>query len=169
MTARTKVDVHAGTLSMEFDSHSDDIDNFVEKTDLISSLGPIPKEEADYTKSGEVHNLSNSEDNNNDIADLDFEAELIEVIDQVCKHENPECSIEVEVQTISAKEDQKQAEANFISNYQGENCVPTRFDYKTACRTKSDSNLTRTDSIKRSRPQQKKAEIMSAHLVSSAT
>ncbi|RDX98088.1 hypothetical protein CR513_19034, partial [Mucuna pruriens] len=126
MTAKTKIDVHARILSMEFgdillqfnifeamkhptedhylfgtdlidelveeyfqlDSHNEDIDNFAERTD--------PIEEADYAKSGEVHNLSDSADNNNDIADLDFEAELLEVLDQVCKHENPEYSIEAE-------------------------------------------------------------------------
>ncbi|RDX74877.1 hypothetical protein CR513_45311, partial [Mucuna pruriens] len=88
MTARTKIDVHAGTLSMEFgdtlvqfnifeamkhpiedhslfgidliyelveeyfqlDSHSEDIDNFTERTDSISCLGSISKEEADYVE-----------------------------------------------------------------------------------------------------------------------
>ncbi|RDY08779.1 hypothetical protein CR513_06958, partial [Mucuna pruriens] len=132
MTAKTKIHVHAGTLSTEFgdtlvqfnifeamkhpiedhslfsidlidelveeyfqlDSHSDDIDKFAERTDSIGCLGTIVDEEADYDESGEVHNLSDFEDNKNDISDLDFEAELLEVINQVCKHEKSECSID---------------------------------------------------------------------------
>ncbi|RDY05748.1 hypothetical protein CR513_10386, partial [Mucuna pruriens] len=66
----------------QLDSHSEDIDNFAEKTDSIGCLGSISKEEADHAKSREVHNLSDSVDNNNDIANLDFEAELLEVLDQ---------------------------------------------------------------------------------------
>ncbi|RDX95679.1 hypothetical protein CR513_21757, partial [Mucuna pruriens] len=141
MTARTKIDVDAGTLSMEFgdtlvqfnifeamkhptedhsffgidlinelvkeyfqlDSHSEGIDNVVERTDSIGCLGTIANEETDNDELGEVHNLSDSEDNKNDIADLDFEAKLLEVIDQVCKHENPECSIDVEVQVAETE------------------------------------------------------------------
>ncbi|RDX68936.1 hypothetical protein CR513_52020, partial [Mucuna pruriens] len=131
MIARTKIDVHAGTLSMEFgdtlhptedhslfgidlidelveeyfqlDSHSEDIDNFAERTDSIGCLRSTSEEEVDYAKSGEVHNLSDSMENNNDIADLDFEAELLEVLDQVCKHENLEYFIEAEVQVAKTK------------------------------------------------------------------
>ncbi|RDX66462.1 hypothetical protein CR513_54766, partial [Mucuna pruriens] len=246
MTTRTKIDVHVGTLSMEFgdilvqfnifkamkhptedhslfgidlidelveeyfqlDNRSEDIDNFAKRTDSIGYLGSISKEEADYAESGEVHNLFDSVDNNNDIVDLDFEAELLEVLDQVCKHENSEYSIEAEVQvaetkklfsaqlatiftteyesakvsrdrertevisakktmvkadlhvqthdeTIPAKEDQKQARAVFISD----NKVLSGSDFKAKQRAESDSNPTRTNSIKRSRPQQPKAEI----------
>ncbi|RDX96883.1 hypothetical protein CR513_20409, partial [Mucuna pruriens] len=123
MTARTKIDVHAEMLSMEFgdtlvqfnifeamkhpiedhslfgidmieelveyfqlDSCSEDIEDFAENVDVTSYLGSIT-EEADYE---EVHNLSNFEDNNDDIADLDFEVELFKVKDQVCNHENLE-------------------------------------------------------------------------------
>ncbi|RDX67772.1 hypothetical protein CR513_53315, partial [Mucuna pruriens] len=120
ITARAKIDVHAGTLSMEFgdnlvqfnifeamkhpiedhslfgidlidelveeyfqlDSHSEDTDNFAEITNLIGWLRSISKEEADYDESGEVHNLSDSVDNNNDIANFNFEAELLDVLDQ---------------------------------------------------------------------------------------
>ncbi|RDX91937.1 hypothetical protein CR513_26005, partial [Mucuna pruriens] len=136
MTGRTKIDVHAETLSMEFgdtlvqfnifeamkhptedhslfgidlidelveeyfqiDNHSEDTDKFAERIDLIGCLGSISEEEANYAKSSEVHNLSDSVDNNNDIVDLDFEVELLKVLDQVCKLENLECSIEAEVQ-----------------------------------------------------------------------
>ncbi|RDX91651.1 hypothetical protein CR513_26334, partial [Mucuna pruriens] len=202
----------------QLDNHSEDINNFVERTDSIDCLGSISEEEADYAESREVHNLSDFVENNNDIADLDFEAKLLEVLDQVCKHENPEYSIKEEVQvvktkkllsaqlatiftaeyesakgsrdqertevilakkikvkadrhvqthaeTIPAKEDQKQARAVFISD----NKVPSGSAFKAKQRAESNSNLTRTNSIKRSRPQQPKPEIMSAHLVPSST
>ncbi|RDX87283.1 hypothetical protein CR513_31277, partial [Mucuna pruriens] len=76
-------------------SCNEDIDDFVENADVTSCLGSIT-EEADYE---EVHNLPNSEDDNDDIVDLDFEAELFEVIDQVCNHENLECVNNAEVET----------------------------------------------------------------------
>ncbi|RDX71209.1 hypothetical protein CR513_49472, partial [Mucuna pruriens] len=138
MIARTKIDVHAGTLSMEFgdtlvqfnifeamkhptevhslfgidlidklveeylqlDNSSEDGENFAGSTDLISCLGSITKE-ADYK---EVHDLPNSEKNNNNITDLDFEAELFEVLDQVYNLENPECTNKGEVKVVETKE-----------------------------------------------------------------
>ncbi|RDX75908.1 hypothetical protein CR513_44161, partial [Mucuna pruriens] len=243
MTARTKIDVHVKTLSMEFgdtlvqfnifeamkhptEDHSlfgiDLIDELVEEYFQLDSHRSISEEEADYAESGEVHNLSDSKDNKNDIADLDLEAKLLEVLDQVCKNENPECSIEAEVQvaetkklllaqlaaiftaeyesakgsrdrertevisakkttvkadlhvqthaeTISTKEDQKQTEAESISDIQGEDCIPSGSDFRIEQRAESDFHLTRTKSRRRSRPQQPKAEIMSAHLVPSST
>ncbi|RDY10831.1 hypothetical protein CR513_04585, partial [Mucuna pruriens] len=69
------------------ESCSGDIEDFAKNADVTSCLGSITKE-ADYE---EIDNLPNSKDNNDDIADLDFEAELFEVIDQVCNHENLEC------------------------------------------------------------------------------
>ncbi|RDX78063.1 hypothetical protein CR513_41710, partial [Mucuna pruriens] len=139
--AKTKIDVHAETLLMEFgdtlvqfnilesmkhptkdhslfgidlidelvekyfqlDGHSEDINNFAERIDSIGCLGSILEEETDYAESREVHNLFDSVENNNDIIELDFEAELLEVLDQVCKHENSEYSIEVEVQVAKTK------------------------------------------------------------------
>ncbi|RDX79480.1 hypothetical protein CR513_40094, partial [Mucuna pruriens] len=99
MTARTKIDVHVGTLSMEFGDKLvqfnifeamkhpiEDIENFARSTDLISCLGSFT-EKANYE---EVQDLPNSEDNHNDIANLDFEAELSEMLDQVCNLENLE-------------------------------------------------------------------------------
>ncbi|RDX91709.1 hypothetical protein CR513_26264, partial [Mucuna pruriens] len=173
MTAKTKIDVHVGTLSMEFgdtlmqfnifeamkhltedslfgidlidelveeylqlDNSSEDIENFAGDTDVISCLWSTI--EADYE---EVYNLSNSEDKHDDIADLDFEAELLEVIDQVCNHENLEAKL----------------------------TIPSGSDPKAAQRPEVDSSPTRTKDIERSRPQQPKAEIMSAQLVQSST
>ncbi|RDX86178.1 hypothetical protein CR513_32526, partial [Mucuna pruriens] len=123
MTYKTKIDVHARTLSMEFgdtlvqfnifeamkhptedhslfgidlidelveeylqlDSSSEHNENFAGSTNLINCLGSITNE----VDCEEVHDFSNSEDNNNDIADLDFEAELFKVLEQVCNLENP--------------------------------------------------------------------------------
>ncbi|RDX96199.1 hypothetical protein CR513_21174, partial [Mucuna pruriens] len=96
MIARTKIDVHAGTLSMEFgdtlvqfnlfgidlidelveeffqlDYSSEEISSLAKDTKLIGCLGS-PKEEADYDEVWEVHNLSNSENDNIDLADLNL-------------------------------------------------------------------------------------------------
>ncbi|RDX76710.1 hypothetical protein CR513_43275, partial [Mucuna pruriens] len=134
MTARTKIDVYARMLSMEFgdtlvqfnifeamkhpiedhslfsidvieelveeyfqlNSCSEDIEDFARSTDLISCIGPIT-EEVDYK---EVRDLPNSKDNHSDIVDLDFEAELLKVIDQVCNHENLECVNNAKVKVV---------------------------------------------------------------------
>ncbi|RDX94810.1 hypothetical protein CR513_22774, partial [Mucuna pruriens] len=66
----------------QLDNHSKDTDNFAEIIDLIGCLGSISKEKADRAELREVHNLFDPVDNNNDIVDLDFEAELLEVLDQ---------------------------------------------------------------------------------------
>ncbi|RDX98628.1 hypothetical protein CR513_18417, partial [Mucuna pruriens] len=217
MTARTKIDVHTGTLSMEFgdtlvqfnifeamkhptedhslfgidlinelikeclqlNSSSEDSESFAGSTDSIGCLWSITAE-ADYD---EVYDLFSFEDENTDLADLSQEAKLIKLLDQVCNHENPECStnaevkvaetkepfttqvatmftteyesakenrdrerievisskksivkadlhVQMHVKTISAKEDQKQAKAESISNNQGKNCIPSISDFK---------------------------------------
>ncbi|RDX98907.1 hypothetical protein CR513_18122, partial [Mucuna pruriens] len=187
MTARTKIDVHVGMLSMEFgdtmvqfnifeamkhptedhslfginiieklveeyfqlDSCSEDIKDFVENADVTSCLGSIT-EEADYE---EVHNLPISEDNNDDIANLDFEVESLKVIDQVCNHGNLECREQGKIkvnstkilrdkadmiaETISANEDQKQVGVVFT--------VPSGADPKAAQEVESNSNTRQTE------------------------
>ncbi|RDX79907.1 hypothetical protein CR513_39608, partial [Mucuna pruriens] len=107
MTSKIKIDVHAGTLSMEFSdtlvqfnifeamkhptedhsllgidlidelveeclqlgSSSEDNSNFAEDTDSIGCLGSIT-EEANKDEVWEVHNLSDSKDDNTDLANL---------------------------------------------------------------------------------------------------
>ncbi|RDX63840.1 hypothetical protein CR513_57676, partial [Mucuna pruriens] len=166
MTARKKIDIHVGTLSMEFvdtlvqfnifeamkhptedhslfgidlidelveeclqlDTNGEDNSNFAEDTNSIGHLWSLAKE-ADYNKVWEVHNLFDSEDDNIDLADLSQEAELIRLLDQVCNHENLECSKKAEVQVVET-----------------EKLFPTQV-------------------ATMSRPQQPKAEIMSTHLV----
>ncbi|RDX98893.1 hypothetical protein CR513_18135, partial [Mucuna pruriens] len=138
MTARTKIDVHVGMLSMEFgdtlvqfnifeamkhptedhsffginlldeivkeclqlNSSNEDIEKFVGGTDEINCLG-VADEEADHE---EVQDLSNSEDNHSDIADLGLEVELSKLLDQVCNQEHLECTNDVEAKGTKAEE-----------------------------------------------------------------
>ncbi|RDX68938.1 Retrovirus-related Pol polyprotein from transposon 17.6, partial [Mucuna pruriens] len=192
MIAKTKIDVHAETLSMEFgdtlvqfnifeamkhptedhslfgidlinelviehfqlDSNSESISNFAEDTDTIDCFGSLI-EVADYDEVWEVHNLSDFEDDNIDLDNLSQKAKLIKSLDQVCKHENPECA----------------NKAKSILANQGKNHVPSGSVFSAKQGAESNSNPTRADSIpaKRSQQQQPKAEIMSAHLVPNPT
>ncbi|RDY07587.1 hypothetical protein CR513_08282, partial [Mucuna pruriens] len=123
MTARTKIDVHAVTLSMEFgdtlvqfnifeamkhptEDHSlfgiDLIDELVEECLQLDSSGSIT-EEVNYDELWEVQNLSDSKDDNIDLSNLSQEAELLKLVDQVCKHEDLECSNNAEVQVAETK------------------------------------------------------------------
>ncbi|RDX86847.1 hypothetical protein CR513_31772, partial [Mucuna pruriens] len=135
MIAKTKIDVHARTLPMEFgdtlvqfnileamkhpteehslfgidlidelveeclqlDNSSEDISNFARDTDAFDCLGSIT-EETNYDELWEVHNLSDFEGDNTNLADLSQEAKLLKLLDQVCKHENLECSNKAVVQ-----------------------------------------------------------------------
>ncbi|RDX84917.1 Retrovirus-related Pol polyprotein from transposon opus, partial [Mucuna pruriens] len=84
----------------QLDSYCEDIEDFAKNVDVTSCLGSIT-EEPDCE---EVHNLPNFEDNNDDVVDLDFEAELFEVIDQACNHENLECANDAETDPKSLTE-----------------------------------------------------------------
>ncbi|RDX94340.1 hypothetical protein CR513_23289, partial [Mucuna pruriens] len=141
MTARTKIDVHAGMLSMEFgdtlvqfnifeamkhptedhslfgidlldeiieeyiqvNSSSEDVEKFAGSATEISCLG-VAEEEADHE---EVQDLPYSEDDHSDIADLDFEVELSELLDQVCNQEHSECTKDAAVK-VAETEDRDQ-------------------------------------------------------------
>ncbi|RDX93066.1 hypothetical protein CR513_24709, partial [Mucuna pruriens] len=121
MTTKTKIDVHARMLLMEFgdtlvqfnifeamnhptedhslfgidlidelveeclqlDNSSEDISNLAEDTESIGCLGSLT-EEADYDEVWEVHNLSDSKDDNIDLVDLRHKAKWIKLLDQVC-------------------------------------------------------------------------------------
>ncbi|RDX72220.1 hypothetical protein CR513_48321, partial [Mucuna pruriens] len=67
---------------MQLDTSSGDISNFAGDTDVFDCLGSIT-DEADYDESWEVHNLSDSEDDITDLADLSLEAELLDLLDQL--------------------------------------------------------------------------------------
>ncbi|RDX77001.1 hypothetical protein CR513_42942, partial [Mucuna pruriens] len=60
--------------------------------------------------------------------------------------------VQTHAKTISAKEDQKQAEVESISDVQGENCILSGFDFRAEQRAEPDFYLKRTKSRKRSRP-----------------
>ncbi|RDX99871.1 hypothetical protein CR513_17023, partial [Mucuna pruriens] len=80
-------------------NYSKDKENFAENVDFISCLGTII-EEVDYE---EVHDPPTSEDNSNDNDDLEFEAELSELIHQVRNSKNPECTSKAEVKVTETK------------------------------------------------------------------
>ncbi|RDX86997.1 hypothetical protein CR513_31602, partial [Mucuna pruriens] len=141
-TKNTLINVHVGTLSMEFG------DTLVQFNIFEAMKHPTK----DHSHFG-----------------IDLIDELVEECLQIdSSSRSSSCR---DQKAISSIRDQKQANAESISDNQGKNCIPSRFDFNARQRVESDSNPTRDDSIqaKRSQPQQLKAEIMSAHLVSSAT
>ncbi|RDX61495.1 hypothetical protein CR513_60272, partial [Mucuna pruriens] len=60
-------------------------------------------DKADYDELWEVHNLFNSKDDITNLADLSQEAKLLNLLDHVCKHEDPECSNNEEVRVVGTK------------------------------------------------------------------
>ncbi|RDX77627.1 Retrovirus-related Pol polyprotein from transposon 17.6, partial [Mucuna pruriens] len=80
---------------LQLNSSSENIEKFAGGTYEISCLG-VADEEADHE---EVEDLPNSEDDHSDIADLDFEVELSELLDQVCNQEHSECTQDVAIKS----------------------------------------------------------------------
>ncbi|RDX75736.1 hypothetical protein CR513_44352, partial [Mucuna pruriens] len=80
------------------------IPNFVEVIDVIWCLGS-DTDESDYDKLWEVQNLFDFEDDDiDDLAHLNLNSELVDLIDQVCKlDEEPKCSKRAEVQVAETK------------------------------------------------------------------
>ncbi|RDX94182.1 hypothetical protein CR513_23463, partial [Mucuna pruriens] len=106
---------------LQLDTNSDDISNFTGDTDIFGCLGSIT-DEADYDESGEVYNLSDSEDDIINLADLSPEVELLDLLDQVYKYEDPECSNNVDVQVAETKKQLlMQVGATFITEYESAN------------------------------------------------
>ncbi|RDY12214.1 hypothetical protein CR513_03017, partial [Mucuna pruriens] len=81
---------------------SDEISNFSRDIDVFNYLGYIT-DDANYVKLWEVLNLSNSEDDIADLANLGHKAEFLDLVDQVCKHEELKCSKSAEVQVAETK------------------------------------------------------------------
>ncbi|RDX71433.1 hypothetical protein CR513_49224, partial [Mucuna pruriens] len=140
MTARTKIDVHVGTLSMEFgdtlvqfnifeamkhpmedhslfgidltnelakenfqlDTNDENIPIFAGDTEVFDCLGS-GVDEAECDELWEVHNHSDSKDDITNLVDLSREAELLKLLHQVCKQEDPECLNNAEVQLARTK------------------------------------------------------------------
>ncbi|RDX89316.1 Retrovirus-related Pol polyprotein, partial [Mucuna pruriens] len=81
----------------QLDIDDEDISNFAGDTKVFDCLGSVI-DEIDYGELGEVHNLFDSEDDIIALADLIQKAELLNLLDQVRKYEDPKCSNNAEVQ-----------------------------------------------------------------------
>ncbi|RDX73489.1 hypothetical protein CR513_46901, partial [Mucuna pruriens] len=82
MIARTKVDVHAGTVSMELIEEYFQLDSCSGKVEDCTGLAePSSCLKVDYD---EVQESLDSKDDYSDIVDLAFEKDLTELINQVC-------------------------------------------------------------------------------------
>ncbi|RDX83351.1 hypothetical protein CR513_35731, partial [Mucuna pruriens] len=88
---------------LQLGNDSEDTSNLAKDAESIGCLGSLI-EEADYDEAWDVHNHSDFEDDNIDLSDLSQEAELIKLLDQVCKYEDPECSKKAKVQVAEIKE-----------------------------------------------------------------
>ncbi|RDX69701.1 hypothetical protein CR513_51154, partial [Mucuna pruriens] len=133
------------------DTSGEDISNFAGDTEVFNCLVSVI-DEAECDNLWKVHDLSSSEDDNIDLADLSQEAELLKLVDQLCKHEDLECSNNIEVQVAKTKK-----------LFSTQNHVPSGSDSSTRQNVESDSNPIRVDSIPKL-----KAKIMSTHLVSNS-
>ncbi|RDX77577.1 hypothetical protein CR513_42273, partial [Mucuna pruriens] len=87
---------------LQLDVGSDDISIFAGDTNIFDCLRSVI-DEADYDRLWEEHNLSNSADDTADLANLSHEAKTLDLFDQVCKYEEPECSKQAEVQVSKTK------------------------------------------------------------------
>ncbi|RDX75208.1 hypothetical protein CR513_44938, partial [Mucuna pruriens] len=132
MTARTKIDVHAGTLSMEFgdtlvqfnifeamkhpiEDHSlfgiDMIEELVEEYFQLDSCSEEVEDFAGIAESSscskadydEVQEFSDFEGDYSDVADLAFETELTEFLNQVYNPKSSECSNDAKVKVAETK------------------------------------------------------------------
>ncbi|RDY09646.1 hypothetical protein CR513_05958, partial [Mucuna pruriens] len=113
-----------------------------------------------------VQDLPNSEDNYSDIADLGLEKVLSELLDQVCNQEHSECTNDAEAKVAETKKP-------LLAPWQpfpwsgSSRPEKTESDLEEPQGANTDSNPTRTEVTKSSRPTQPRAEIMSAHLMPS--
>ncbi|RDX94145.1 hypothetical protein CR513_23501, partial [Mucuna pruriens] len=132
MTARTKIDVHAGTLSMEFgdtlvqfnifeamkhptEDHSlfgiDIMEELVEEYFQLDSYSEKVEDCAELTESisclktdhDEAQEFPDFEDDHSDVSDLAFEKELTELINQVCYPKTSESKDNAEVKVVETK------------------------------------------------------------------
>ncbi|RDX74943.1 hypothetical protein CR513_45236, partial [Mucuna pruriens] len=164
MTARTKIDVHTGTLSMEFgdtlvqfnifeamkhptkDHSLFGIDMMEELVEKYFQLGNCSEEVEDLAGIGESSSCLK--------ADHD---EVQEFLDFEAKESNMRADMLTE--TSSAIEDQTQTEVKLN--------VPPGSESEAAQEANADFNPTRTETILPSRPKQHRAEIMSALMMPS--
>ncbi|RDY13917.1 hypothetical protein CR513_01097, partial [Mucuna pruriens] len=144
MTARTKTDVHAETLSMEFGDHLvqfnlfeamkhptedhslfgiDLIDKLVEEHFQLNIDNGDTLDFAEDINifdclGSKVRDLSNFEDGITNLADLGPKEELLDLLDQVCKLEDSEYSNNVGVQVVGIKKQlSAQVATMFVAEY----------------------------------------------------
>ncbi|RDY10552.1 hypothetical protein CR513_04923, partial [Mucuna pruriens] len=143
ITARTKIDVHVGTLPMEFG------DTLVQFN--IFETMKHPTEDHSFFGIDLIDELVKEclqlDNNSEGISDFAEDIDLIGCLGSLTE----------------------EAEDINLIRLGSKNRVPSGSDFSAKQRAESDSNLIRTNSIlaKRSRPQQPKVEIMSTHLVPS--
>ncbi|RDX82123.1 hypothetical protein CR513_37128, partial [Mucuna pruriens] len=183
MTARTKIDLHAGTLSMEFgdtlvqfnifeamkhptEDHSlfgvdimeelvdEKVEDYARLTKSISCL------QTDYD---EIQEFPDSEGDHSDVIDLAFEQELMELINQICYPKTSENTNNAEV-TVGEKPLPAQLATIFTAEMKSakEGRVNARIKSEAAHEVKVDLNSTRPETILSRRSKQHRAEIMSA-------
>ncbi|RDY01579.1 Retrovirus-related Pol polyprotein from transposon 17.6, partial [Mucuna pruriens] len=87
----------------QLSNSSGDMEALAGSTNENSCLGIVDEE----TDPEEVQDLPNSEDNHSDVANLDFEVELSELLDHVYNQEHSECTNDVEVK-VAKTEDRDQ-------------------------------------------------------------
>ncbi|RDX78154.1 hypothetical protein CR513_41608, partial [Mucuna pruriens] len=177
MTAKTKIDVHVGTLSMEFGDTLVQFNIFEAMKHTTEDYSLFGIDLIDELVEKYLQLDSRSEDNENFAGDTnvinclgsttkaDYE-ELAkrgqdEEKTRVNSAEQSRDKADMLAETISANEDQKRARTKLT--------VPSESVLKDAQRPKTDSNTTKIEDTERSRPQQPKAEITSAQLVPSST
>ncbi|RDX78485.1 hypothetical protein CR513_41237, partial [Mucuna pruriens] len=124
MTARTKINVHARTLSMEFgdtlvqfnifeamkhptEDHSlfgiDMIEELVEEYFQLDNCSADEEDFAGIAESSSCSKADYDESDYSDIADLAIETELTKLLNQVCNPKSSECTNNVEVKVVETK------------------------------------------------------------------
>ncbi|RDX70206.1 Retrovirus-related Pol polyprotein from transposon 17.6, partial [Mucuna pruriens] len=166
MTARTKIDVHAGMLSMEFGDTLVQFNIFeamkhpTEDHSLfgIDLLDEIVEEYLQLNSSSEdIEEFAESADESSCLGVADEEANYEEVQDLPNLEDNHSDIVDLAFETKSATKN-----AQSVQMMQKSKSPKLKTQEANA-----DSNPTRTEVTKSSRPKQPKAKIMSAHLVPS--
>ncbi|RDX86390.1 hypothetical protein CR513_32287, partial [Mucuna pruriens] len=139
MTARIKIDLHVGTLSIEFGDTS-------LQFNIFEPMKHPTKDHSLFVIDLILATIFTAEDKS---AKGSRDQERTKVISAKKTIFKADLHVQTDAETNSAKEDQKQAEAESISDVQGKNCIPSGSDFKAEQRAEFDFHLTR----KMSRPQ----------------
>ncbi|RDX74955.1 hypothetical protein CR513_45234, partial [Mucuna pruriens] len=100
---------------MQLEIESVEFSNSFEDIDVINYLGSIV-DEFDHDELLEVQDLFDSEDGIIDLANLDLNSEIIDLIDCVCKNdEEPKCSKRAKVQVVETEKSLQAQVATIIT------------------------------------------------------